>query len=233
MVVRAVSTSLLPPLKNGDHLTRDEFERRYEATPGLKRAELIEGIVYTGPTALRWNEHARPDGLAGTWLGVYESATPGVQMGHHASIRLDLDNEPQPDAALIIAPSCGGQARISSDGYLEGAPELVVEISASSVSIDLNAKLRVYRRNGVREYLVWRVEDQIIDWFVLRQGEYVLRAADAGGLLRSETFPGLWLDAPAMIRLDSAAVLQALQQGLATSEHEAFVSALGARRSRH
>jgi len=33
------------PLEPGDHLTREEFERRYDATPGLKKAELIEGVV--------------------------------------------------------------------------------------------------------------------------------------------------------------------------------------------
>jgi len=237
MTTRAVASSppapgaRIPALKNGDHLTRDEFERRYDATPGLKKAELIEGVVYMAPPALRWDEHARPDGLIGTWLGVYESDTPGVQMGHNASIRLDLDNEPQPDVALIVDPSCGGQVRISPEGYVEGAPELVVEISASSVSIDLNSKLRVYRRNGVREYLVWRVEDRAIDWFALSEGEYVKLGADPHGILRSEIFPGLWLDSTAALQLDSAGVLRVLHEGLVVSaEHTAFVSSLQSRR---
>lgn len=35
-------------------------------------------------------------------------------------VRLDLDNEPQPDGILRIDETCGGQSRISSDDYIEG-----------------------------------------------------------------------------------------------------------------
>lgn len=51
----------LPRLENGDHLTRAEFERRYDAMPGLKRAELIEGVVYR-PSPVR-AYHAEPHGI--------------------------------------------------------------------------------------------------------------------------------------------------------------------------
>ena len=141
----------------------------------------------------------------------------------NASARLDLDNVPQPDALLMIDPNHGGQARISDDDYVEGAPELVVEVSASSVSIDLNAKLQVYRRNGVREYVVWRVRDQQIDWFVLRDGEFRPLETDPRGVYRSLVFPGLWLDPAALVRGDLATVLELLHQGLASPEHEQFV----------
>ena len=213
------------PLDNGDHLTRDEFERRFDATPGLKKAELIEGVVYM-PPAVRWDHHAGPHADLITWLGVYRAGTPGVRVGAEGSLRLDLDNEPQPDAAMLIEPASGGQARISADDYVEGAPELVAEVAASSVGMDLNTKLRVYRRNGVREYLVWRVRDAAIDWFVLRQGRYEPLTAGADGILRSEVFPGLWMDAAAMVRSDVAAVLRVLQQGLAAPEHAAFAARL-------
>lgn len=49
----------LPPLENGDRLNRFEFERRYEAMPQVKKAELIEGIVYM-PAALRFKSHGQP-----------------------------------------------------------------------------------------------------------------------------------------------------------------------------
>ena len=225
------SAAHTPSLANGDRLSRDEFERRYDATPRIKKAELIEGIVFMAPPALRWDEHARPDGLIAGWLMHYEAATPGVQMGHNASIRIDLDNEPQPDAALIILPECGGQSRVSADGYIEGAPELIVEVSASTVSIDMNAKLRVYRRNGVREYVVWRTEEAALDWFMLRGSEYVPLTAGPDGILRSELFPGLWLSATALLRRDAAGILEALNRGVAGDEHVAFVSSLKARHS--
>jgi hypothetical protein len=147
-------------------------------------------------------------------------------VGDNSTVRLDLDNEPQPDAVMIIDPARGGQARVSADDYIEGAPELVGEIAASSAGIDLNSKLRVYRRNGVREYLVWRVLDQAIDWFVLRHSRYERLAPGSSGAYQSEVFSGLWLDPSALVRFDLAAVLQVLQQGLASPEHAAFVTRL-------
>jgi Uma2 family endonuclease len=215
----------VPPLENGDHLTRDEFERRFDATPGLKKAELIEGVVYM-PPAVRWDHHAGPHADLITWFGVYRANTPGVQVGAEGSLRLDLDNEPQPDVAMLIDPGRGGQARVSADDYVEGAPELVAEVAASSVGMDLNTKLRVYRRNGVLEYLVWRVRDAAIDWFALKQGRYEPLTPGPDGIYRSEVFPGLWLDVAAMVRSDVAAVLRVLQQGLASPEHGAFVARL-------
>jgi Uma2 family endonuclease len=215
----------LPPLETGDRLTRAEFERRYEAMPHLKKAELIEGVVYV-PSPVRLRRHGHPHAHLIGWLVAYEAGTPGVLTGDNATARLDLDNEPQPDALLLIDPARGGQARISEDDFVEAAPELVAEVAASSVSIDLNTKLHVYRRNGVREYLVWRVLNQQIDWFVLREGQYERQVPDADGLLKSEVFPGLWLDPAALVAGNLARVLAVVQQGLASPEHAAFIARL-------
>jgi Uma2 family endonuclease len=217
----------IPPLEPGDRLTRDEFERRYEAMPQLKKAELIEGVVYM-PSPVHHRRHGRPNSHIAGWLVTYEAATPGVESSVNGTARLDLDNEPQPDGLLLIDPACGGQARISADDYVEAAPELVAEVSASTVSYDLNTKLNVYRRNGVREYVVWRVQDREVDWFGLHDGRFdrLLRGED--GVLRSEVFPGLWLDADALTSGDLARVLAVLQKGLNTAEHAAFVERLRA-----
>ena len=43
-IQRAVIPIEIPPLESGDHLTRHEFERRYQARPDIKKAELIEGV---------------------------------------------------------------------------------------------------------------------------------------------------------------------------------------------
>ena len=120
--------------------------------------------------------------------------TPGVEAGDNSSVRMDTANMPQPDTFLMIKPECGGRARISDDDYVEAQPELVAEIAASSVSYDLGKKKHAYERNGVREYLVWRVQDRELDWFVLRDGQYEPLAAGDDGILRSTVFPGLWLD---------------------------------------
>ncbi len=219
------SAEVILPMEPGDRLTRAEFERRYDAMPHLKKAELIEGVVFM-PSPVRLRRHSQPHFRLITWLGTYEAATPGVVGGDNATARLDLDNEPQPDALLLIDPARGGQARISADDYIEDAPELVAEVAASSASYDLHTKLNVYRRNGVREYLVWRVLEQQLDWFVLRSGQFQPLAANPDGLLCSEVYPGLWLDAAALVQGDMQRVLAVVQQGLASPEHLAFVQRL-------
>jgi Uma2 family endonuclease len=217
--------SPIPPLENGDRLTRAEFERRYVAMPDLKRAELIEGVVYVS-SPVRLQQHGQPHFELVGWTAAYFAATPGLIAGDNSSIRLDLDNEPQPDVCLMIKPEYGGRVTIGEDDYVENAPELVAEVAASSVSYDLGTKLHVYRRNQVREYIVWRVQDRAIDWFVLRGGEYKPLAPGADGVLRSEVFPGLWLDPAALLRGDLATVLAVVQQGLAHPDHAAFVARL-------
>jgi Uma2 family endonuclease len=215
----------VPPLENGDRLSRNEFERRYEAMPHLKKAELIEGIVYM-PSPVRYRHHGAPHAHLIGWLVQYAAGTSGVSVSDNSTVRLDLDNEPQPDALLLIDPTCGGQTRSSSDDYIEGSPELVAEVASSSVSYDLHAKLHVYRRNGVREYIVWRVGERAIDWFVLRAGQYERLPIGDDRVVRSETFPGLWLDASALLRGELVRVCTIVQQGLAGPEHAAFVARL-------
>ncbi len=215
----------IPPLENGDRLTRHEFERRYNAMPNLKKAELIEGLVYM-PAALRFKSHGQPHGRIIGWLIGYEAMTPGVAVGDNPTVRLDLDNEPQPDVVLLIEETSGGQVRLSDDDYIEGAPELIVEIAASSVAIDLHAKKQAYRRNGVKEYLVWQVLDRRLDWFYLENGEYLNLAIDADGMLRSRVFPGLWLAVAELLEGNMQRVLAALQDGVRSPEHAAFVQTL-------
>ncbi|MGF1477957.1 MAG: Uma2 family endonuclease [Cyanophyceae cyanobacterium] len=218
MVANQSRTPVIPPLENGDRLTRPEFERRYAAMTHLKKAELIEGVVYV-PAALRFGNHAEPHGQLITWLGVYQAFTPRVRVGDNPTVRLDLDNDPQPDAVLLID---GGQASISEDDYIEGAPELVVEVAASSAAYDLHDKKRAYRRNGVQEYLVWRVYEQELDWFRLEAGEFVRLQPDAQGVVRSRVFPGLWLATASLLSGEMDQVLAMLQQGLNTPEHQDF-----------
>ncbi len=153
-------------------------------------------------------------------------ATPSIELGIEPTVRLDLDNEPQPDAVLLIDENVGGQARLSDDDYIEGAPELVAEIAASSVAIDLHDKKRAYRRNGVQEYIVWQVFEQRLDWFYLQQGEYVSLPVDEGNVIRSRVFPGLWLAADDLLAGNMPGVLSVLQKGLASEEHTRFVEHL-------
>lgn len=222
MVTTPECSLLIPPLENGDRLSRSEFERRYEAMPHVKKAELVEGVVYMA-SPLRIKSHGEPHGDLITWLGTYKAFTPGTVIGIEPTVRLDPDNEPQPDAVLFIP---GRQATISANDYIEGAPELVVEIAASSAAIDLHDKKRAYRRNQVREYIVWRTLEGQLDWFGLEADEYVCQQPDEQGVIRSRVFPGLWLIVPALLSGETATVLSVLQEGLNSSEHQAFVQTL-------
>jgi Uma2 family endonuclease len=214
----------VPALESGDRLTRAEFERRYAATPETFKAELIEGVVYVASPVRAF--HGDPHFNLVTWLGVYCTATLGVSGSDNATTRLDLDNEPQPDALLRI--EIGGNSIISEDGYIEGSPELVAEIATSSAAIDLGTKKNAYRRNGVQEYLVWQTFENRLSWFRLSAGEYLLVEPDADGIIRSSTFPGLWLAVSALLEGRMMEVLNTLQVGLSEPKHQAFIQSLAA-----
>ncbi len=216
------------PLENGDQLAASEFLRRYEAMPQVKKAELIEGVVYMGSPVRQI--HADPDSLVQTWLGTYAAHTPGTKAAVNATVHLDADNVVQPDALLRVLPENGGRCITDEDGYLRGAPELVVEIAASRASIDVRDKLRVYRRCGVAEYLVWRTVEGRFDWRRLVRDEYQSVTPDVQGRIASVSFPGLVLDVAALLAMDARRVLEVVQSGLAGDAHSAFVARLAAAR---
>ena len=215
----------VPPLNNGDRLTRAEFERIYASHPEIKKAELIEGVVYM-PSPARYLEHGEPLFDAIGWLSMYKVATPGVRGGDNATLRLDFENEPQPDVLLRLPVELGGSSRIGEDGYLEGTPELILEVSASSASYDLNQKKRAYARNGVPEYIVYLAYEQRVIWHVLREGVYEVQGPDEDGVLKSEQFPGLWLLPDALLSGDLPSVVESLQKGIASPEHKTFCAEL-------
>ncbi len=209
-IAPASRAAVVPPLENGDRLTRAEFHRRYEARTDLRKVELIEGVVHL-PSPVRARDHGQPEAFIGGWLSHYWMGHPELSLVHNATVFMDLDNEVQPDLSLRRAE--GGTSTINADGYIQGAPELVVEIAGSTASIDLHVKKNAYRRNGVQEYVVWRVYDRAIDWFSLREGEYVRLEAGETGVIESGIFPGLRLDVAKLLAGDLAGVIAALEGG--------------------
>jgi Uma2 family endonuclease len=216
----------LPPLEPGDHLDQPTFHARYERMPEDVKAELIGGVVYM-PAAMR-RHHGRFSGLLIRWLGAYEDATLGVEVYDNVTTIMGEESEPQPDACLIIMPERGGQMRVTEDDYLEGGPELAVEVASSTESYDLHSKKRDYERAGVREYLVVALRQRRVFWFRNLAGQFEELVPDADGILRSAVFPGLWLDPQALLDLNVRRLLDVLQSGLATPEHAAFVQHLAA-----
>lgn len=182
------------------------------------------------PAATKHKNHGRPHSALAGWLWNYTGHTPGTDTSDNTTILLDLDNEPQPDVFLRISPECGGQTRDTEDDYVEGAPELVGEVASSSAAYDLHSKKNAYRRNGVREYLVWLTRENRIEWWQLVDGVYAPITPDKRGVIKSTVFPGLWLDVPSLLKGDTLAVLAKLQDGIASAEAAAFRKALAARR---
>ena len=205
-----VTSNALIPLESGDHLTREEFHRRYCLRTDIRKAELVLGVVYVA-SPVRAASHGTPQNMVAGWLWNYVATHPRLEAAEDSTVYFD-DSEVQPNACLYHVPWTGVGARLTDDGYLEGAPELVVEIAASSAAYDLHDKLEAYRRGGVREYIVWRTLDAQIDWFRLHEGVYVPLEPDARGVIESTVFPGLRLAVAKMLVGDRAGVLRELQR---------------------
>jgi Uma2 family endonuclease len=212
-----------PRLDTGDHLDQPTFHGLYRTMPEHFRAELIEGVVIV-PSPTR-HDHSSIGSLLNGWLVVYRLATPGVDSLDNGTVLLPPNGEPQPDSALIIEPTWGGQTRLE-DGYVSGAPELALEVAYSSVSYDLHSKYRMYERDGVQEYVVAVIADEEIRWFVCENGRFVPMSPGEDGVFRSRIFPGLWLNAAALWANHGTAFMETIQQGLRSPEHAAFIEKL-------
>jgi hypothetical protein len=228
----------IPPLRDGDRMDADEFLRRYAADPVVYSAELLQGVVHItrwrefqdgkeeicpGITATQGAAHAKLSGF----LGVYSAHTFGTQGANRATTVFPSGTTClEPDIMLRILPECGGGSTIGADKFVHGTPELLAEISFTSGARDFGKKFDAYQADGVPEYLVWRTAEKEVHWFALKRKKYVALSPHADGTLRSEEFPGLWLDIPALLAGDMAKVLATLQQGIASPEHAAFVAKL-------
>jgi len=214
---------LPPPLRDGDHLTRDEFMRRWEAMSDLKSAELIDGVVYMPSpiSRIHGDFHSRLDG----WLWFYAVATPGCGALSAATWLMSSDSAPQPDLALEILPEYGGQSTLEGK-YAAGAPGLIIEVSHTTSTRDSGAKLRLYERSGVQEYLIVRPKKRSVIWRELVAGTYQEIEVEKSGLFQSRVFPGLWLDPDALWNRDLPGLAKAVQQGTATAGHGEFVRKL-------
>ena len=218
------SEKRLPLLVNGERMKQPEFHRRYEVCGEEEKWELIGGIVYIASPLRR--QHSGYDDEMGYLLGTYRRKTPGTEVLHNATTILDDDSEAQPDLGLRILPEYGGQSRTTDDDYFAGAPELVVEIAPSRRDLAMHDKRDDYERAGAIEYLVVCMEEQEVHWFHFAGGKTI--RPNRQGISRSRVFPGLWLDAAALLRLDSTRLMEVLQQGLADRSHAAFVKRLQA-----
>ncbi|MBI2928295.1 MAG: Uma2 family endonuclease [Verrucomicrobia bacterium] len=217
----------LPTLIAGDHLDLAEFWRRSEAHPEIKKAELINGVVYMPPPV--FDDHSVPDNTASGWLAYCAARPPGTRAHNDRSTQLIGYSAVQPDVCLVLLPECGGKTFVNAERKLVGSPELIFEVAASSASYDLFEKKDAYHANQVQEYLVWQTLDARLDWFDWTPAEYVRRRPDAKGILKSKVFPGLWLNVSALLREEYDRVMDTVEAGVRSAEHRRFVAALSAK----
>lgn len=206
LAYRPKPVSDVPPLQAGDRLTREEFERRWELHPEIKKAELIDGLVFTDVSVSP--RHGEPHSALMVWLGSYWATRRQLQMLDNTTVRMPHEDDLQPD--VLLRRREGGTSTLVEDEAIEAPPEFVGEIAASSASYDMHLKKEAYRRGVVQEYLVWQVYEQRIDWWSLEDGEYAPLEPDAAGVIESNIFPGLRLNAIALLEGDLPAVLAAL-----------------------
>lgn len=197
-------------LFDGNRLDQPTFHRLYEQTPEDFKAELIGGIVHVA-SPLRM-PHGRSHRLLMAWLSAYCDAIPGTDACDNTTVILADGSEPQPDAFLRYDE---GTSYANEDDYCVGAPELIIEVSHSTVVHDLFEKRADYERNGVREYLVLVIPDARAVWFGRDQQEFV-ELSPTDGTFRSQAFPGLWLDADALFQNDYKRLMAVLNEGLAS-----------------
>lgn len=212
-------------MENGDRLTREEFHRRYEAMPENVKAELIKGVVYMA-SPVRVNKHAIPHARVMSFLGNYQMNSRAAQLLDNPTFIASEEYEPQPDGVLMVREDYGGNAWINDKDYLEGSPELVVEVSSSSASYDLHDKFEMYEHKRVQEYIVWRVLDSQIDWFQLVGEKYKRLSSDENGILESKVFPGLRLNVNALLEDDMPTVSADLKIGMESKRYFDFAELL-------
>jgi Uma2 family endonuclease len=155
---------------------------------------------------------------------------PGAEALDSATAILGWKSEMQPDAMLRILPECGGHTR-DVKGFIQGPPELIVEVAKATRYVDLGPKLTDYERAGVLEYVVYALDPYEVIWFEQDQGVLRRRPKPSDGIYRSAVYPGLWLDPLALLSGDRRRLRAVLDLGCATPEHAAFVAQLAARRA--
>lgn len=225
----AVVPQKLPRLEAGDRLDQPTFHARYEAMPSGTRAELIEGYVHM-PSPTR-PQHGATHIEVVRWMLPFQEASPGVTLCIDTTFIMGKKYEVQPDVAGVLAAEYGGQVHLEE--YFHGAPELSVEVALTTESYDLHSKLRIYEASGVLEYVVVALWQSEVFWFVNRHGKLERLAPGADGILRSEVFPGLWLDPVALLARDFRRVLEVARLGIASPEHQAWIERLKAVKAIH
>jgi Uma2 family endonuclease len=225
----AIKQPHLPPLRPGDRLSQAEFHRRYEGYPEDVKFELIAGVVHMASPAR--TPHGSHGPLLSFILTTYAFATQGTQVLADVTTILGEQSELQPDLCLRILTDYGGQTHEDAEQYLHDGPELVAQISHSTLTLDLGVRRADCQQAGVAEYIVVDIPNQQLHWFDLQSDRLI--NPTQGGIARSRVFPGLWIDPVALFAGDGQRITEAIQQGIASAAHARFVQRLQRAHHKH
>lgn len=170
---------------------RVDFGQFCELIHDHQKADLINGVIYmASPENLRANDLVL---LLGCLMrGLAEAHDSGRCFISRVAFRLDGSNAPEPDLAFVSTARLG----ILRDGYVDGPPDLALEIvSPESVERDHTAKRDLYARFGVREYWIVDPLEERLLLYRLGSARAYRAIRPRGGRYFSEVLPGWWLKA--------------------------------------
>ena len=143
----------------------------YKSLPEGTRAELIDKVIYMSPSPI--SKHQVILNKINVQLYAHlEKSKAGVVYVSPLDVYLDEEiNAVQPDISVVLNE---GLANVDENGYIHGAPDLIVEIlSPGNSNYDLIKKRELYQRFGVKEYWIVDPATKQAQGFQLKNGEYV------------------------------------------------------------
>ena len=160
----------------------------YKALPETKQhVELIHGELivhqYGDENMPGGPKDAHQQSISLIQAFLYQLVPAREVRAANTDVYLDNENIVQPD--VLWASSESGQCVRQDDGYLHGAPDLVIEVlSPTTARHDRSTKFNLYEKNGVREYWMMDADIQLIEVYV-REGDRFTRL---GGFGPGESF---------------------------------------------
>ena len=169
---------------------RITFEEYLDSLTEESKGDLFDGLLYmqTPPS----DAHEEIFGFLFDILRNYVlEKNLGVVRGSRTAIRFAEEHGTQPDIVFIS----NARRHLIYPYYIDGAPEVVVEIlSPSTRKLDRGKKMALYAENGVLEY--WQVdpEDQTAKFLRNNDGVWAPMPVGGDGIFHSEAISGFWLN---------------------------------------
>ena len=173
--------------RTGMRMTLDEF-LSFDETDG--KWELDDGVLYIMPSGTRDHQF-----LIGEFIWNFKNYLNGLdeppaQFYHEMTTILSREQQraPEPDLVIILE----GRPGVLEGRWVEGAPDIAIEVLSTERSRDLVRKRQIYAEAGILEYWPIDPRNDTVTQLELRDGQYVERAVlGADDTLTTPLLPGL------------------------------------------